>query len=201
MPPPCRYCGWALSRGGGDRASGRDDEGAVFARHVALPRGPEREIVRERKRSYEVNGREGEALATIAAFRAVQASDVEEMLGRELGERSARRSSIHLQAAGLLARIPRRTLFAKVDVHDLHDAVEVPGHRSHVANAGFRCHGAQRAGHGARSIELSAGGSSDNLRSKATRAVTGKPRTIRGEDRKFLSVATVGASGGSSARR
>ena len=41
-------------------------------------------------------------------------------------------------------------------------------------------------------IELSAGGSSDNLRSKATLAVTGKTRTIRGEDRKFLSVATVG---------
>jgi hypothetical protein len=98
-----RSCG---SRGGGDRASGRDDEGGVFARHVDLPRGPEREIVRERKRSYELNGREGEALATIAAFRVVQASDVQEMLGRGLGERSARRSLDHLQAAGLLDRIP-----------------------------------------------------------------------------------------------
>ena len=61
------------SRGGGERAGGLDDEAGVFARHVDLPRGPERELVRERKRSYELNGREGEALATIAAFRVVQA--------------------------------------------------------------------------------------------------------------------------------
>ena len=53
------------SRGSGERAGARDDEGGVFARHVDLPRGPEREIVRERKRSYELNGREGDALATI----------------------------------------------------------------------------------------------------------------------------------------
>jgi hypothetical protein len=66
----------------------------VFARHVDLPRRPEREIVRERKQSYELNGREGEALATIGAFRVVPASDVQEMLGRELGERSARGVSI-----------------------------------------------------------------------------------------------------------
>jgi hypothetical protein len=44
-------------------------------------------------------------------------------------------------------------------------------------------------------IELSAGGSSDDLRSKVTLTVTGKTRTIRGEDRKFLSVATVGQLG------
>lgn len=36
-------------------------------------------------------------------------------------------------------------------------------------------------------IEISAGSSSDDLRSKATLAVTGTTRTIRGEDRKFLS--------------
>src|SRR5688572_27603951 len=41
-------------------------------------------------------------------------------------------------------------------------------------------------------VELSAGSSSDDLRSKATLTVTGKTRTIRGEERKFLSVATVG---------
>lgn len=58
----------------------------MFARHVELPRGPEREIVRERKRSYELNGRESAALATIAAFRVVQVSDVQEMLGHERGE-------------------------------------------------------------------------------------------------------------------
>ena len=47
---------------GGERADGRGDEGGVCTRHVDLPRGPEREIVRERKRSYELNGREAEVL-------------------------------------------------------------------------------------------------------------------------------------------
>jgi len=82
------------SRGGGERAGERGDEGGVYARHADLPRGPEREIVRSRKRSYELNGREGDALATIAAFRVVQVSDVQEMLGQKRGEPSARKASI-----------------------------------------------------------------------------------------------------------
>lgn len=98
-----RDCG---SRGGGERAGGRDDEGGAYARHVDLPRGPEREIVRERKRSYELNGQESDALATIAAFRVVQVSDVQEILGQERGEQSVQKSLDHLQAAGLLERIP-----------------------------------------------------------------------------------------------
>jgi DNA-binding MarR family transcriptional regulator len=93
------------SRGGGDGAGGRD-EGGVHARHVDLPRGPEREVVRERKQSYELNGREAEALATVAAFRVVQASDVHQILGQDRGERPAQKSLDHLQASGLLERIP-----------------------------------------------------------------------------------------------
>jgi len=49
-------------------------------------------------------------------------------------------------------------------------------------------------------VELSAGSSSDDLRSKATLAVTGEMRIIRGGDRKFFSVATVGSSASSSGR-
>jgi hypothetical protein len=71
-----------------------------------MPRRPERGIVRERKRSYELNGRESAALATIAAFRVVQVSDVREMLDDGRGGRSARKSLEHLQASGLLERIP-----------------------------------------------------------------------------------------------
>ena len=41
-------------------------------------------------------------------------------------------------------------------------------------------------------VELSAGSSSDDLRSSATFTVTGQRRTISGEDRAFLSAATVG---------
>jgi hypothetical protein len=94
------------SRGGAERTGGRDDEGGVFVRHLDLPRGPERELVRGRERSYELDGRESDALATVAAFRVAQVSDVQEMFGQEPGERSALRSLDHLQASGLLERIP-----------------------------------------------------------------------------------------------
>jgi beta-glucosidase len=50
-------------------------------------------------------------------------------------------------------------------------------------------------------VGLSAGSSSDDIRSKTTLTVTGKMRTIRGEDRKFLSVATISPSSGISAGR
>jgi beta-xylosidase len=42
-------------------------------------------------------------------------------------------------------------------------------------------------------VELSAGSSSSDLRSSATVTVTGQPRVISGEDRAFLSAATVGS--------
>ena len=40
-------------------------------------------------------------------------------------------------------------------------------------------------------VELSAGSSSDDIRSRVNLTVTGKARTIRGEDRKFFSVTTL----------
>lgn len=40
-------------------------------------------------------------------------------------------------------------------------------------------------------VELSAGSSSDNIRTRAKLTVTGKTRAIRSEDRAFLSVTTV----------
>lgn len=50
-------------------------------------------------------------------------------------------------------------------------------------------------------VEVSAGSSSDDIRSKTNLTVTGKTRVIKGEDRKVLSVATVGSSGSSSSAR
>jgi beta-glucosidase len=44
-------------------------------------------------------------------------------------------------------------------------------------------------------VEVSAGSSSSDIRSRAKFTVTGKTRAIRGEDRAFLSVATVDSSG------
>ena len=42
-------------------------------------------------------------------------------------------------------------------------------------------------------VEVSAGSSSDDIRSKANLTVTGKTQVIKGEDRAFLSAATVGS--------
>ena len=94
------------SHGSGERAGARDGEGCVFARHVHLPRGPARESVRERRRPYELNGRESEALATIAAFRVVRVGDVQEMLDDGRADGGDRKSLGHLQESGLLDRIP-----------------------------------------------------------------------------------------------
>jgi beta-xylosidase len=41
-------------------------------------------------------------------------------------------------------------------------------------------------------VEVSVGSSSSDIRSRATFTVTGETRAIRGEDRAFLSAATVG---------
>jgi hypothetical protein len=42
-------------------------------------------------------------------------------------------------------------------------------------------------------VEVSAGSSSSDIRSSATFTVTGQMRVIKGEDRAFFSVATVGS--------
>ena len=42
-------------------------------------------------------------------------------------------------------------------------------------------------------VEMSVGSSSNDIRSKATFTITGRTRTIHGEDRRFFSVATVGS--------
>jgi beta-glucosidase len=42
-------------------------------------------------------------------------------------------------------------------------------------------------------VEVSAGSSSSDIRSTAKFTITGKTRTIKGEDRAFFSVVTVGS--------
>src|SRR4029450_9473798 len=48
----------------------------TFTRHLDLPRGPEREIVRDRDREYTRRGSESRTLATVGAFRVVSSRDV-----------------------------------------------------------------------------------------------------------------------------
>ena len=89
--------------------SGRDAEHAPdhearspFARHLDLPHGDARERVQSRRRDYDLDGADVDALATIGAFRVVQEADLRD--GVEVGHTGARIS--RLQEAGLLDRIP-----------------------------------------------------------------------------------------------
>jgi hypothetical protein len=58
------------------------------------------------RRSYELNGQESEALATIGAFRVVHADDLRDVFERERERRPARQGLRHLEESGLLERIP-----------------------------------------------------------------------------------------------
>jgi hypothetical protein len=56
-----------------DRARGATD---AFSRHVHLPRGPVREVVRGRDREYTLRSSESRTLATVGAFRVVSSGDL-----------------------------------------------------------------------------------------------------------------------------
>ena len=54
-------------RGGGDASDRRDrDAGDIFTRELDLPRGREREPVRDRDHVYDMDGSEARMLATVA---------------------------------------------------------------------------------------------------------------------------------------
>lgn len=95
------------SRGGGDRDTVRADEDRhSFGRQLDLPRGREREFVRYRGRSYELNGPETEALARVGAFRVVHVEELRDLFDSDSGGRLAGAAVRHLQDSGLLERIP-----------------------------------------------------------------------------------------------
>jgi hypothetical protein len=48
----------------------------VFTRHLNLPRGLERELLRDRDREYTLRGSESRTLATVGAFRVVSSRDL-----------------------------------------------------------------------------------------------------------------------------
>jgi hypothetical protein len=78
----------------------------VFARHVDLPRGPERERVRDRDRTYTLRGSESRTLATVGAFRVVSSGDLRDHDGSRSNLRSG--DLRHLREQGLIetARVP-----------------------------------------------------------------------------------------------
>ena len=84
----------------------------TFTRHVRLPRGPERELVRDRDREYTLRGSESRTLATVGAFRVVSSRDLRDHNDRPADPRSG--DLRHLREQGLI------------------ETVRVPGYRDHA---------------------------------------------------------------------
>src|SRR6267142_4170361 len=61
----------------------------VFTKDVDLPRGRERQPVRELDRVYDIDGDESRALATVGAFRVVSESDLHDLRNDTHGSRRA----------------------------------------------------------------------------------------------------------------
>jgi hypothetical protein len=98
-----------------DRWPERDctyDPREPFTRDLNLPRGPEREIVRDRDREYTLRGSETRTLATVGAFRVVSSCDLRDQHDRALDPRSGDLG--HLREQGLV------------------ETVRVPGSREHA---------------------------------------------------------------------
>ena len=97
------YARWADRDRDDRRDDGRQD---VFTRHVALPRGPEREQVRCDDRTYTLRGSEVRTLATVGAFRVVSSSDLQDHRGGATDPRAG--DLRHLRDQGLIeiARVP-----------------------------------------------------------------------------------------------
>src|SRR2546427_341207 len=70
----------------------------VFMRDMVLPRGPERELVRDRERDYTLNGSESRTLSTVGAFRVVSERDLRDPRDDAFDLR-------HLEDQGLIQRV------------------------------------------------------------------------------------------------
>lgn len=113
-----------------DRAREQEPRDA-FTRHLRLPRGPDREIVRDRDREYRLRGSESRTLATVGAFRVVSCADVRDQHGRTADPRSG--DLRHLRAEGLIetARVPGSRDLAIVLTRSGRDLLESVRNREH----------------------------------------------------------------------
>ena len=84
----------------------------VFSRDLDLPRGTDREIVRDRDHEYTLRGSETRTLSTVGAFRVVPASRLRDHSGRPADPRSG--DLRNLREQGLV------------------ETVRIPGHRDHA---------------------------------------------------------------------
>ena len=96
-----------------ERDRDSNDPRDAFMRHVDLPRGPDRETVRDRNREYSLRGSETTTLSTIGSFRVVPTGQLRGHNNAAAHDRSA--DIRHLREQGLI------------------ETVRVPGHRGSVA--------------------------------------------------------------------
>jgi hypothetical protein len=95
------------SRGGGYSSDDRDREPRdVFVRDLDLPDGRDREQVRDRRRSYAINGDEARVLATVGAFRVIPEEDLRSCFERDDDSRKTHDRLDHLRESGLVQTIP-----------------------------------------------------------------------------------------------
>ncbi len=76
----------------------------VFVNKLDLPRGPERELVRDRDREYALRGSESRTLSLVGVFRVVPASDLRDHDGRPADPRKG--DLRHLREQGLIRTVP-----------------------------------------------------------------------------------------------
>jgi DNA-binding MarR family transcriptional regulator len=89
---------------GRDRHDPRD----VFMRDLKLPRGEDREIVRDRDHEYSLRGSETRMLSTVGAFRIVPASKLRDHSGAPGDPRSGDLRNLREQGLVETVRIPGR---------------------------------------------------------------------------------------------
>jgi len=82
------------------------DARAPFTCHLDLPRGPDRELVRDRGREYTLRGSETRTLATVGAFRVVSSSDLRDGRDRALDPRSGDLRHLREQRLVETVRVP-----------------------------------------------------------------------------------------------
>ena len=88
-----------------DRERGHDPRD-VFTRDLDLPRGREREIVRDRDREYALRGSESRTLATVGAFRVVSSRDLRDHHDRPADPRSSDLRHLREQRLVETTRVP-----------------------------------------------------------------------------------------------
>jgi len=91
-------------RTGSDRPDTADDQTRTFSRDVDLPLGAERELIRVRDRNYHLDARDLETLATVGAFRVVDAEDLPTR-APAIGRARSRHAHTPLETSGLLERV------------------------------------------------------------------------------------------------